>query len=124
MTSEHQEIMDELKKINILMRVNNIVISKFILQLQTLRKELHLPKLISYWKFELLEDEYVELIKEFNRNDVDKALWYLDRQLVDNKMDCPNNIKKYIIRQLKKKNTQRAYVRRKKERQEKQENSE
>lgn len=83
-----------------------------------------MPKLISYWKFELLEDEYVELIKEFNRNDVDKALWYLDRQLVDNKMDCPNNIKKYIIRQLKKKNTQRAYVRRKKERQEKQENSE
>lgn len=124
MTSEHQEIMDELKKINILMRVNNIVISKFILQLQTLRKELHLPKLISYWKFELLEDEYVELIKEFNRSDVDKALWYLDRQLVDNKMDCPNNIKKYIIRQLKKKNTQRAYVRRKKEQQEKQENSE
>lgn len=124
MTSEHQEIMDELKKINILMRVNNIVISKFILQLQTLRKELHLPKLISYWKFELLEDEYVELIKEFNRSDVDKALWYLDRQLVDNKMDCPNNIKKYIIRQLKKKNTQRAYVRRKKEQQEKQESSE
>ena len=124
MTSEHQEIMDELRKINILMRVNNIVISKFILQLQTLRKELHLPKLISYWKFELLEDEYVELIKEFNRSDVDKALWYLDRQLVDNKMDCPNNIKKYIIRQLKKKNTQRAYVRRKKEQQEKQENSE
>ena len=124
MTSEHQEILDELKKINILMRVNNIVISKFILQLQTLRKELHLPKLISYWKFELLEDEYVELIKEFNRSDVDKALWYLDRQLVDNKMDCPNNIKKYIIRQLKKKNTQRAYVRRKKEQQEKQESSE
>ena len=122
--SEHQEILDELKKINILMRVNNIVISKFILQLQTLRKELHLPKLISYWKFELLEDEYVELIKEFNRSDVDKALWYLDRQLVDNKMDCPNNIKKYIIRQLKKKNTQRAYVRRKKEQQEKQESSE
>lgn len=124
MTSEHQEILDELKKINILMRVNNIVISKFILQLQTLRKELHLPKLVSYWKFELLEDEYVELIKEFNRSDVDKALWYLDRQLVDNKMDCPNNIKKYIIRQLKKKNTQRAYVRRKKEQQEKQEDSE
>ena len=124
MMSEHQEILDELKKINILMRVNNIVISKFILQLQTLRKELHLPKLISYWKFELLEDEYVELIKEFNRSDVDKALWYLDRQLVDNKMDCPNNIKKYIIRQLKKKNTQRAYVRRKKEQQEKQESSE
>ena len=33
----------------------------------------------------------------------DKALYKLDRMLLANKQDCPNNIKKYIATKLKKK---------------------
>lgn len=95
-----REIVQRLTQLEILQRVNNVLISKFILQLQTVKKELHLPKLISYFKFELLEDDYVELIKEYDRKDVDRALYYLQRSLVQNKMNCPNNIKKYIKGQL------------------------
>lgn len=99
----NETIENQLKNIEILLRVNNVLLSKFILQLQTVKKELHLPKLKSYFKFELLEEEYVELISKYNRNDVDKALFKLDRMLVNNQMDCPNNIKRYITSKLNKK---------------------
>ena len=40
-----REILEQLKQINILTRVNNLLLSKFVLQLQVVKKELHLPKL-------------------------------------------------------------------------------
>lgn len=96
-----REILEQLKQINILTRVNNLLLSKFVLQLQVVRKELHLPKLKGFFRFELLEEEYVELVKEFNKEDVNKALYKLDRQLSENKLNCPHNIKKYIKGKLK-----------------------
>lgn len=104
-----REILQRLTQLEILQRVNNVLLSKFILQLQVLRKELHLPKLISFWKFDLAEDDYKELVSEYDKKDVDNALYYLSRLLVDNKIDCPNNIKKYIIKQLKKQKLNREY---------------
>lgn len=95
-------ILAELKQMNVLMRVNNILLSKFIMQLQTIRKELHLPKLKSFFKFELTETDYNDLVEEFGRKYTDNALYYLDRQMVQNKMECPNNIKKYLRNFLKK----------------------
>ena len=107
--SLQREILQRLTQLEILQRVNNVLLSKFILQLQVLRKELHLPKLISFWTFDLAEDDYKELISEYDKKDVDNALYYLSRLLVDNKMDCPNNIKRYIIKQLKRQATNRKY---------------
>lgn len=104
-----REILQRLTQLEILQRVDNVLLSKFILQLQLVKKILHLPQLKSYWKFELLEEEYVELIKEFDRKDVDRALYYLDRLLIDNKMDCPNNIKQYIRKHIKQKIANRNY---------------
>lgn len=117
-----QEILEQLKQLNILTRVNNVLLSKFILQLQVVKKELHIPKLKGYWKFELLEDEYVELIKEFDRKDVDKALYNLDRGLVQNKLNCPNNIKAYIRRYLKQKELHRHERKRHQEEEREEEN--
>ena len=97
------EILEQMKQLNILTRVNNILLSKFILQLQTVKKELHLPKIQSFFRFELLDDDYNELVEEFGRQDVDKALFHLDRQMVRNKLNCPNNIKRYIKSKLVKK---------------------
>ncbi|MBQ2349965.1 MAG: hypothetical protein II393_01665 [Cytophagales bacterium] len=104
-----QEILAQLKQLNILTRVNNVLLSKFILQLQVVKKKLHIPELRGYWRFELLESEYVELIQEYGREDVDEALYRLDRQLANNKLDCPNNIKKFIRAKLKKKGVMKAY---------------
>lgn len=96
------EILNQLKELNILTRVNNVLLSKFILQLQTVKRELHLPRLVSFFRFEILKDEYEELCEEYGRNEVDKALYHLDRQLVRNKLECPNNIKRYIKTQMRK----------------------
>lgn len=98
-----QEILEQLKQINILMRVNNALLSKFIVKMQTVSKVLHLPPLVSFMSFELLEDDYKELLKDFKREDIDKALFWLDRQMVRNKMQCPHNIKRYIRNKLIKK---------------------
>ena len=92
----------EIEKLQVLIRVNNLLLSRFILQLQNTRKELGLPKRETFFKFELLEDDYLELINEFGKEQVDKALFYLDRLLLKNKQNCPHNIKKYIRNKLKK----------------------
>jgi len=99
---QQSEILEQLKQLNILTRVNNILMSKMILQMQVVKRELHLPKLVPFTKFEILDDDYQELIKEYGRKDVDKALYFLDRQLQKNKLNCPHNIKRYITNRLKK----------------------
>lgn len=109
-----REMLHRLTQLEILQRVNNVIISKFIRQLERTRKELRLPKSISCFTFDLTEDEYEELNSEYDPKDVNKALYYLAHQLAENKMDCPNNIKKYIIRQLKKQKANREYYNAKK----------
>ena len=91
-------IENEIAKLQILVRVNNLLLSRFILQLSKTRDDLHLPK-----RNELLQDDYNELVNEFGQDMTDKALYKLDRMLLANKQDCPNNIKKYIATKLKKK---------------------
>lgn len=96
-----QDILDELKQVNILLRVNNLLMSKFIVQLANVRRELGLPPRISFFKFELLEEDYNSLVSEFGQQEVDKAMYKLDRLLLQNKQNCPHNIKKYLRRRLK-----------------------
>lgn len=95
-----ETIESELRKINILIRTNNLLLSRFILQLSTVRKELGLPKRNVFFKFELLQEDYEELILQFGKQEVDKALYRLDRLLLTNKQQCPNNIKKYLVKKL------------------------
>ena len=96
------QIKEELNKVQILIRTNNLVLARFILQLSETRKELGLPKRNVFFKFELLEDDYNELIEEFGKEETDKALYRLDRMLIKNKQQCPNNIRKYITSKLRK----------------------
>lgn len=98
-----QDIEDELKKVQILIRTNNLLLARFILQLSEVRKELGLPKRNVFFKFELLEDDYNLLVKEFGKEETDKALYRLDRLLIRNKQQCPNNIRKYIATRLRRK---------------------
>ena len=93
---------EELRQIKILIRTNNLLLARFILQLSETRKELGLPKRNVFFKFELLEDDYKELIEEFGKEETDKALYRLDRMLIKNKQQCPNNIRKYIASKLRK----------------------
>ena len=123
MESLDREILNQLKELNILTRVNNVLLSKFILQLQTVKRELHLPRLVSFFRFEILKDEYEELCEEYGRNEVDKALYRLDRQLVRNKLECPNNIKRYIKTQMRKTERNRENYRRRKEEESEEEES-
>lgn len=92
----------EIKQLQILVRVNNLLLSKFILQLSETRQELGLPKRQSFFRFEILQDDVDELIKEFGKDEVIKALYRLDRLLLQNKQNCPHNIKKYIRNKLRK----------------------
>ena len=96
------QIKEELNKVQILIRTNNLLLARFILQLSETREELGLPKRNVFFKFELLEDDYNELIKEFGKEETDKALYRLDRMLIKNKQQCPNNIRKYITSKLRK----------------------
>ena len=96
-------IENEIAKLQILVRVNNLLLSRFILQLSKTRDDLHLPKRNVFFKFELLQDDYNELVHECGQDMTDKALYDLDRMLLANKQDCPNNIKNYIATKLKKK---------------------
>ena len=96
------ELQKELKDIQILLRVNNLLLSRFIVEIAKTRKELGLPKRVFAFKFEILEDDYNLLISEFGKNEVDKALYRLDRLLLTNKQQCPNNVAKYIRNKLKK----------------------
>lgn len=93
---------EELRQIKILIRTNNLLLARFILQLSETRKELGLPKRNIFFKFELLEDDYNELVEEFGKVETDKALYRLDRMLIKNKQQCPNNIRKFIAGKLKK----------------------
>ena len=90
-----------LKDLEFLIRVNNLLLSRFILELGTVRKDLGLPKRCTFFRFELLEDEYNKLVEEFGKHDTDKALYRLDRTLAQNKQQCPHNIGKYIRNRLK-----------------------
>lgn len=99
---ETLQIEKELKQLQVLVRVNNLLLSKFILQLSEVRKELGLPKRQSFFRFEILQEDVDELVNEFGKEETIKALYRLDRLLIQNKQNCPNNIKKYIRNKLKK----------------------
>lgn len=106
----HQEILnlkDYLTTLQTLVRVNNLLLSRFILQLSEVRKELHLPKRQVFFKFELLDDDYKLLVEEYGKDEVDKALYHLDRLLLNNKQQCPHNIKRYISNRLQKRKDNR-----------------
>ena len=64
----------EIKQLQILVRVNNLLLSKFILQLSETRQELGLPKRQSFFRFEILQDDVDELIKEFGKDEVIKLV--------------------------------------------------
>lgn len=96
-----ENILEEIKTTQILIRTNNLLLSRFIMQLQEVRKELDLPKRNTFFKFEIDEDDYDELIEQFGTKLVDKALYRLDRLLLTNKQELPNNIKRYIAKKLK-----------------------
>ena len=95
-----QAIEDELKDFEILIRVNNLLMSKFILQISNLTKEYNLPKRVTFFRFELLKEDYDSLVKEFGKQETDRALYRLDRLLIQNKQQCPNNVRKYIRNRL------------------------
>ena len=99
------EIKEYLKDLQTLVRVNNLLLSRFILQLSEVRQDLHLPKREVFFKFELLEDDYELLVNEYGKEETDKALYRLDRLLLQNKQQCPHNIRKYIDKQLRKRKT-------------------
>ena len=96
------ELLRELKDIQILIRTNNLLLSRFILELSKTRIELGLPKRVFGFKFELLQEEYDKLVNEFSKDEVDKALYRLDRMLLTNRQNCPNNIAKYIRKRINK----------------------
>lgn len=98
-----QDIKDGLEKVQILIRTNNLLMARFILQLSEVRKELNLPKKNVFFKFELLQEDYDKLVNEFGKEETDKALYRLDRLLIRNKQQCPNNVRKYIATRLRRK---------------------
>lgn len=98
-----QIIEDEIIKLQILIRTNNLLLSRFILELDNVKKDLGIPKRQTFFRFEILDDEYNDLVSEFGKPNVDKALYKLDRLLLLNKQSCPNNIARYIRRKLIKK---------------------
>lgn len=106
-----EEIKDLMKQCSILIRVNNLLLSRFIVQLSEVRKELGLPKRQTFFKFELLDEDYQSLVDEFGKEETDKQLYRLDRLLFQNKQQCPHNIKRYIRKKIeKKKRNAEAYA--------------
>lgn len=97
-----KSVADDLVTTQVLIRTNNLLLSRFILALERTRKKMGLPEREIAFKFELLEEEYKELVAEFGQNEVDKAMYRLDRLLLTNRQQCPRNIKKYLHRRLKK----------------------
>ena len=98
------ELSDEISQNKILLRVNNLLLARFILQLSQVRNDFNLPKRNTFFKFEILDDDYQGLCKEYGKDIVDKTLYRLDRTLLLNKQDCPHNIKKYITNKIKEHN--------------------
>lgn len=103
MNKELEQLKDDLNKIQILIRTNNLLLARFILQLSEVRKELGLPRRNVFFKFELLQEDYDKLVEEFGKEETDKALYRLDRLLIRNKQQCPNNVRKYIATKLRRK---------------------
>lgn len=106
-----QDVMERLNRTEILIRTNNLLLSRFILELATLQKKFHIPKSLTFFKFEITKEEYDKLCKEFKKTEVDKALFYLDRLLLKNKQQCPNNITRYVRTKLKNKHNKTHSVR-------------
>lgn len=106
-----REILEQLKQLNIVTRVNNVLLSRFILQLQTVKKELGLPRTEPFCRFELLKEDYDELVQQFGKHDTDRALYLLDRAMARNKVQCPHNIKKYIRTWMRRNAKQKEYNR-------------
>lgn len=96
------DLYQELKDIQVLIRTNNLLLSRFILELSKTRIELGLPKRVLAFKFEILQEEYDKLVDEFGKDEVNKALYRLDRLLLSNKQNCPNNVAKYIRKKIQK----------------------
>lgn len=103
-----KDILEEIKTTQILIRTNNLLLSRFILQLSEVRKELGLPKKNTFFKFELDEDDYYYLVDNFGEKETQRALIKLDRLLLNNKQEVPNNIKRYIEKKLRNKNDRRT----------------
>lgn len=103
------DIYQELKDIQVLIRTNNLLLSRFILELSKTRIELGLPKRVLAFKFEILQEEYDKLVDEFGKDEVNRALYRLDRLLLSNKQNCPNNIPKYIRKKIQKRIKNREY---------------
>lgn len=100
---QQQRILDEIKNLQILTRVNNILLARFMVELGEFKKHLpYVPKTQHFFRFEILDEEYQQLIDEFGKDEVVRALYRLDRLLLTNKQQCPNNIAKYIRTKLKK----------------------
>ena len=99
-----QQIQDELKRIEILIRTNNLLLSRFILELDNVKRDLKIPRRQTFFTFEILDEEYKKLVEEFGYKDVQSALYKLDRRMLRNKMNCPNNIARYIRKKIEKKN--------------------
>lgn len=103
MQKKIEELKQNIKDIEVIMRVNNLLLSRFILQLSEVRKELGLPKRNVFFKFELLQTDYEELVDQYGKQEVDKVLYRLDRAMILNKQNCPHNIKKFVANKLKRK---------------------
>lgn len=95
-------ILLKLERNEVLIRTNNLLISRFILELNSIRKSMNLPKSNIYFKFVLTNEEYNSLVDEFGQVVVDKAMYKLDRLLLTNKQQCPNNIAQYVRKKLRK----------------------
>lgn len=93
-------VIEELQKVEVLIRTNNMLLSRFILELSNLQKQYNLPRRVVFFKFELMQEEYDRLVEDYGKPPVDKALYKLDRLLLTNKQQCPNNIAKYIRKRL------------------------
>lgn len=100
--NNNQELTDLIKQLNVLMRVNNLIMSRFIMQVENLKKEIRLRNTKTFFKFEITDEDYNSLVTEFGKKEVDRQLYHLDRLLLTNKQNCPHNIKKYIYNHLNK----------------------
>lgn len=103
-----KSVADDLVTTQVLIRTNNLLLSRFILSLEKTRKKIGLPEREIAFKFELLKEEYKELVAEFGQEEVDKAMYRLDRLLLTNRQQCPRNIKKYLHKRLKKSQNNRS----------------
>lgn len=103
MDADILQLQEEMQKLQVLVRTNNLLLSRFILELSNIQQRYNLPQRVVFFKFELMQDEYNRLVEDYGKSLVDKALYQLDRLLLTNKQQCPNNIAKYIRRKLKRK---------------------